>query len=78
MPEQKPTVGRIVHYVLDHDENGKCACLPAIITKVDSVNQKVCLTYFPVHELPQFDQRVPQDETKQNDYSWHWPEREEY
>ena len=73
----KPTVGRIVHYMQYDGEGDNPTCTVAIITGVDTENEKVTLTVFPKHSPPGIVAKVPQDEQNKTAWSWHWPEREE-
>ena len=80
----KPTVGRIVHYVvLDHraqplDEIGvtpKLVCFAAIITKVVSA-ENVMLNVFSDCNASIISVFAAHSEEKLKG-TWHWPEREE-
>ena len=71
--EQKPSIGRIMHYVSYGTPKGeyKSRCVAAIITDVE--NNKVRLKIFN----PDGDFNSPWlEESKDNmPGSWHWPER---
>lgn len=74
---QKPSIGRIVHYVLD----GSGEHRPAVITKVfglTCVNLHVfgdaCDLGKDINRHPTSVQYEPITETP---CTWHWPEREE-
>ena len=82
MNEQKPTVGRIVHYV---DEFFGNKCLAAIITQVDP-DGAVSLSIWNPTGGSQYAETAP-DHSEPNDtditvrdwsalnHKWHWPER---
>ena len=74
----KPTVGRIVHFVLD---NG--AHRPAVITSTNggTVNLQIFPDAMNDHlvapvDRPYWENAVIQDETSKAQHTWHWPERE--
>lgn len=65
--DQKPSVGRIVHYV---DSDG--ACLAALITEPDE-GETVSLAIFERSGMAfRF---AAHDEEMKRRSSWHWPER---
>lgn len=72
----KPTVGRIVHYVLETGRH-----LPAIITDCSESDETVNLFVFWDARVPQrydFEKGVidcKQDEKEKVPSTWHWPER---
>jgi hypothetical protein len=69
MPEQKPSVGRVVHYVrLDAE------CLAAMVTETYGDSDAVGLAVFGSTGI-WFDRTVLHDETGKSIRSWHWPER---
>jgi len=85
--DNKPSIGRIVHYVSD-GRSGFTYELPAIVTctqdsyNPDERNQLVMpesdhtihLSVFSPGETPYSELNVPYDETKKP-RTWHWPER---
>lgn len=81
MNQQKPSVGRIVHYVC-----GRGVHRPAIVTCVHSDGESVGLHVFTCYG-DSFDGRatyqlvnqagnVEHDEAGKPTATWHWPERE--
>ena len=88
MAEQKPTVGRIVHYVSHGTpvrEDGTQAftkqCRAAIITEVLPFSDlyedvPVSLAVFNPTGMF-FNRNVSCDETGREGGTWHWPERED-
>lgn len=79
MSEQKPSIGRIVHYVLDSGRH-----LPAIITDVQNNGKEsssVNLYIFWDANVPKrYDLERGAVECQYNDtgvqpQTWHWPER---
>ena len=79
MPEQKVTVGRIVHYVIETGRH-----LPAIVTDVHNdgtEGYRVNLFIFWDPAIPrQYNLkdgviRCPHDEKDKQPDTWHWPER---
>ena len=81
MPEQKPTVGRIVHYTPGAFVSGDGVCLPApqaaIVTKVPepgfAPDGEVDLAVFR-EDQPWPTRRVPYSESPKMGY-WSWPSR---
>ncbi len=78
--QQKPSVGRIVHYV-DWTEFGDGPrpgpCRAAIVTNViepDKADAYVDLTIFDPNGQ-RVDGAVKSDETRTTGETWHWPER---
>jgi hypothetical protein len=87
MTEQKPSVGRIVHYVshgtpvkADGTQAYESKCRAAIVTEVD-VNDPSVVGLCVLNPTGQFfNQGVTRDEGDENDAgrwggTWHWPER---
>ena len=76
---QKPSVGRIVHYVAFGTPGGEYkpgSCRPAIVTEVnDRETEEVKATVFQT-EGTFTKQCLYHDETRKPG-TWHWPEREE-
>ena len=73
----KPSIGRIVHYMHYDSEGDEPICTAAIITGMDTANEKVSLTIFAKNGTLGIAAKVPQDEQGKTAWSWHWPEREE-
>ncbi len=70
MSQQKPTVGRVVHYV---EEGG--AHRAAIVTETYGESRAVGLYVFAPSVF--FAQSsVPEDQSGEHPGTWHWPERE--
>lgn len=76
---QKPSIGRIVHYVQYADGDHHAA----LITAVTTTENMVSLTVFPDstgdlrERVPLFHiSYVPLDSTGRLARTWHWPERE--
>lgn len=79
--EQKPSVGRIVHYVAYGTPGGEFpagACRAATVTEVspDTVVQAVGVCVMNPTGLF-FNREIPHDEVKKLGGTWHWPERVE-
>ena len=78
VPElQRPSIGRIVHYIAYGTPNGeyKPEHRAAIITAVvDADRNQVCLCVINPTGLF-FNLNVSYDESRQVSGSWHWPER---
>lgn len=79
MPDQAPSVGRIVHYVSQGSpvrEDGTQAytseCRAAVITEADAHTVGLCVLN-PTGQF--FNRGVEQDEGDKAGGSWHWPER---
>lgn len=84
----KPTVGRIVHFVLK-DSRGYAQHRPAIVVRNwadelnDPTNDMVQLQVFTdgTNDGPEYSSglfwatSVHEDATGETEYSWHWPER---
>lgn len=69
MSEQKPSVGRIVHYV--STATGNPVCRAAIVTEVR--DQRISVQVFlPDAAFP--DPNVAHSETSHEGGTWHWPE----
>lgn len=91
MSEQKPSVGRIVHYVDFGTPGGEYTsqCRAAIVTEVssrdcDTAPVGLCVLnpegqFFNQHvhqdELPPAEKIVPGERTEHRGGTWHWPER---
>lgn len=87
MTDQKPSIGRTVHYAA-HTANG-VTCVPAIINVLEEhpqIGQVVGLCVFDprgiqMHngceqdELPPPDKIVSGERTTHRGHTWHWPER---
>ncbi|MFD7990729.1 hypothetical protein [Streptomyces mexicanus] len=83
MPEQKPSVGRIVHYVSHASRNGEYSpqCRAAIVTEVADDDRFVGLAVFnptgiffrPLSEGGC--QHIEQKFGVVDGGTWHWPER---
>lgn len=81
----KPSIGRIVHYVLTQGPN-KGAHRPAIIVHVWPDSEDVGLQIFTnsdtdgihgdEHWPIEWEPVVSKDETAERVGTWHWPERE--
>ncbi len=81
MQEQKPTIGRIVHYVSYGTPNGeyKPEHRAAIITAVhEGYEDGSCLVSLCILNPGGvfFSSEVAQDESDKAGGTWHWPERE--
>lgn len=80
MAEQKPTVGRIVHYVA-YGVPGKfpATCRSAEITEVnDAGDVGLCVknpTGLFFHPIAHDNGPCPHDEVGKTGGTWHWPER---
>lgn len=76
-PEQRPSVGRIVHVVsnrCDAHKGGERYHLAAIVTYVWSDDTINAVAYAPNGEPAAFEM-IQLDESAQDVQSWHWPER---
>lgn len=85
MPEQQPSVGRVVHYrshgspvLPDGTQMYRSECRAAIITEVDpaadDINQYVALCVLNPTGMF-FNEDCEHDETSKHGGTWHWPER---
>lgn len=76
MEEQKPSIGRVVHYVSYGTPGGeyKPEHRAAIITQVNTNSFTVGLCILNPTGMF-FNVEVSQDEVTKNGGSWHWPER---
>jgi hypothetical protein len=81
MAEQKPSVGRIVHYVSYGTPGGEYTsqCRAAIVAGVpEALNPGTAMLDLAVlNPTGMFFNRCPQDEGGKAGGSWHWPERVE-
>ncbi len=81
MSEQKPTVGRVVHYVSYGTPGGEYAskCRAAVITEIEGKVPASAQVFVGLAVLNPtglfFDQNVPQREESHDGGTWHWPER---
>lgn len=79
MSDQRATVGRIVHYVLDAEEFANSGThRPAIVVDRLGDSENVCLQVFldcqsGIHHKAS----VEHDEAAKRPGTWHWPERED-
>jgi hypothetical protein len=75
--EQKPTVGRIVHYKSFGTPGGEYApkCRAAIVTDTDPDSEVISIAVLNPTGLF-FDTAIAQDEDKKRGGTWHWPERD--
>jgi hypothetical protein len=74
--EQKPSVGRVVHYVSYGTPGGEYAseCRAAIVTEVDTSDTVGLAVLNPTGMF--FNRTIVHDEeSKQRGGTWHWPER---
>lgn len=76
MAEQKPTVGRIVHYVSYGTPGGefKSQCRAAVVAGVPSGDYEADLVVLNPTGL--FFNRCMADFTEGQGGTWHWPERD--
>lgn len=78
MAEQKPSVGRIVHYVSYGTPGGEYTkeCRAAVVTAVDDEDEglvSLCVLN-PTGQF--FNRNLPMDESDEpSGGTWHWPER---
>lgn len=80
-PEQKPSVGRIVHYVShgtpvreDGSQAYKSKCRAAIVTDVYRDGEMIAIVVFNPEGMF-FNTTVNHDEENHDGGTWHWPER---
>lgn len=77
--EQKPSVGRIVHYVSYGTPNGEYTsqCRAAVVAGVPETgdDSDVYLDLAVLNPTGMFFNRCVQDEADKTGGSWHWPER---
>ncbi|MGE5612664.1 MAG: hypothetical protein ACM3UO_00115 [Bacillota bacterium] len=74
---QKPSVGRVVHYVARGSADGKfpSVCRAAIVTEVSDIASKPIVSLAVLNPTGVFfDINVAYDE-QQAPGTWHWPER---
>lgn len=83
MLDQKPTVGRIVHYVGHKDLDGKPLHYASIITNTPSLYptdigdiESIDLCVFSPFGMS-WEFRVERGDSGVVPHTWHWPEREE-
>lgn len=75
MPEQKPSIGRIVHWFAeDLDWLGGQPYAAAIITGLND-DDTVNVTVFPDGPLPFGKTHIPQGRATDRRFWWQWPER---
>lgn len=82
MADQKPSIGRIVHFVLPAMRSGPARHRPAVITMVYSdtcVNLRIL---FDANDPEIYGEREDRRKSVVLDergepHTWHWPEREE-
>ncbi|MGH4009406.1 MAG: hypothetical protein ACRDTH_14855 [Pseudonocardiaceae bacterium] len=83
MSDQKPSIGRIVHYRSYGTPGGEFEpeCRAAIITEVDNYQESTSsfIGHVSLCVLNPagmfFNRAVLQDETDKHGGTWHWPER---
>jgi hypothetical protein len=75
MSDQKPSVGRIVHYVSYGTPGGEYAseCRAAIITETNTSDTVGLAVLNPTGMF--FNRTVVHDEETKAGGTWHWPER---
>lgn len=75
MSEQRPSIGRIVHYVSFGTPGGEYTseCRAAAITEVDTSDTVGLCVLNPTGMF--FNRTVPHDESGEGFGTWHWPER---
>lgn len=75
MSEQKPSVGRIVHYVSYGTPGGEYTseCRAAIVTETNTSDTVGLCVLNPTGQF--FNRTVTQDEFGHAGGTWHWPER---
>lgn len=69
---QKPSIGRIVHYVAALGEHQAAIICAVRVDEPGYVN----LTTFSLFGIAIPVRDVPFDETGREPHSWHWPERD--
>ena len=75
MSDQKPSVGRVVHYVSHGTPGGEYTsqCRAAIVTETNTSDTVGLAVLSPAGML--FDRTVVHDEDGKGGGTWHWPER---
>jgi hypothetical protein len=75
MSDQKPSVGRIVHYVSYGTPGGEYTsqCRAAVVTETDTSDTVGLAVLNPTGMF--FNRTVVHDEGGKAGGSWHWPER---
>ncbi len=72
--EQKPSVGRVVHYVSTASTQHKHLC--AHVCDVPDASESVNLRVFSLDGESAWGRtNVPHDEERKAPGTWHWPER---
>jgi hypothetical protein len=76
MSEQKPSIGRIVHFVLPEGHQNGGQHRPAIVMATDG--DSVILHVFHLRNEPEsfYNRVAQQDQERKAPGTWHWPERE--
>jgi hypothetical protein len=76
MPEQQPSVGRIVHYVSYGTPGGEYSsqCRAAVITETSTKTDSVGLAVLNPEGFF-FNRGCVHSEEQHNGGTWHWPER---